>query len=96
MGMITSILYIFLFASAGYLVGILIQLHKGFLLIIPTILFGGLILDGIGGDSRVIVNVTMFFGEETSFILFICKIVIVSSFLLLTSLGISNRMEVRK
>lgn len=96
MGMITSILYIFLFASAGYLVGILIQLHKGFLLIIPTILFGGLILDGIGGDPRIFVNVTRFFGDETSFIVFICKIVIVSSILLLASLGISNRMEVRK
>ncbi|MBN3553125.1 hypothetical protein JYA63_02480 [Fictibacillus nanhaiensis] len=96
MGMITSILYIFLFASAGYLFGILVQLHKGFLLIIPTILFGGLILDGIGGNPTLFVNVTNFFGEETSFILFICKVAIVSSILLLASLGISNRMEVRK
>ncbi|MQR95969.1 hypothetical protein [Fictibacillus phosphorivorans] len=96
MGMITSILYIFLFASAGYLVGILIQLHKGFLLIIPTILFGGLILDGIGGDPRIFVNITKFFGDETSFLLFICKVAIVSAILLLASIGIANRMEVRK
>ncbi|KZE64815.1 hypothetical protein AWM68_09150 [Fictibacillus phosphorivorans] len=95
-GISASTLYIFLFASAGYFIGVLIQLHRGFAFIIPTFLFGGLIMDGLGGNPTLFMNVSKFFGAETSFFLFAVKVLVVSIVLLLSSIGISNRMEVRK
>ncbi len=95
-GTAASILYIFLFASAGYFVGMLVQFNKIFSLLLPVMFVGALILDGLTGNPTLLVNAGTFFGSETSFIIFLIKILGVSFLLLLGSMGVSNRMEVRK
>ncbi|QWC23755.1 hypothetical protein KJK41_05240 [Bacillus haikouensis] len=95
-GVPASILYIFLFASAGYFVGMLVQFNKIFTVVLPVIFVGALILDGIGGDPTLLVNAGTFFGSETSFGIFLVKILGVSVLLLLGGMGVSSRLGVRK
>jgi hypothetical protein len=95
-GMAASILYIFLFASAGYFVGMLVQFNKIFSFLLPAALFGTLILDGLTREPALLVNAATFFGAEASFFVFLIKILGVSFLLLLGSMGVSCRMEVRK
>jgi hypothetical protein len=95
-GTAASILYIFLFASAGYFVGILVQFNRIFSFLLPAVFVGALILDGLTGNPTLLVNATTFFGAETSFFVFLIKILGVSFLLLLGSMGVSNRLEVRK
>ncbi|XXM73019.1 hypothetical protein ACQ0QQ_03725 [Lysinibacillus sphaericus] len=95
-GIPASILYIFLFASTGYFVGMLVQFNKIFSLVLPVLFVGILILDGLGGDPALLVNVGTFFGSETSLSIFLVKILGVSVLLLLGGMGVSSRLEVRK
>jgi hypothetical protein len=95
-GTAASILYIFLFASSGYFVGMLTQFNKIFSILLPVGFFGALILDGLTGEPTLLVNAATFFGSETSFIFFLIKILGVSFILLLASMVLTNRMEVRK
>jgi hypothetical protein len=95
-GMSASILYILLFASAGYFVGMLTQFNKIFSILLPVVFVGALILDGLTGNPTLLVNAATFFGAETSFFVFLIKILGVSFLLLLGSMGVSNRLEVRK
>jgi hypothetical protein len=95
-GVAASSLYIFLFASAGYFVGMLVQFHKLFSFLLPAAFFGALILDGLTGEPVLLLNAATFFGAEASFFVFLIKILGVSFLLLLGSMGVSRRMEVRK
>lgn len=95
-GIAASILYIFLFASVGYFVGMLVQFHKIFSFLLPAAFFGTLILDGLTREPALLVNISTFFGSETSFFVFLIKIIGVSFLFLLGSMGVSSRMEVRK
>ncbi|MCA1055737.1 hypothetical protein LCM10_12140 [Rossellomorea aquimaris] len=95
-GIPASILYIFLFACAGYFVGMLVQFNKIFAVLVPILCVGALILDGMTGDPTLLVSALTFFGSEMSFLLFLVKILGVSFLFLLGSIGISNRLEVRK
>jgi hypothetical protein len=91
-----SAMYIFLFATAGYFVGMLTQFNKIFSILLPVVFIGALILDGLTGNPTLLINAATFFGSETSFIFFLIKILGVSFIFLLGSMGISNRMEVSK
>jgi hypothetical protein len=95
-GIFASILYIFLFASMGYFVGMLVQVNKAFTVVVPVLFVGALILDGLSGDPALLVNAASFFGSEPSMIVFLVKILGVSFLLLLGSMGVSSRLEVRK
>lgn len=91
LGLCTTSLYIFLFSSLGYLIGTLIQLHRGFLVLLPALLIGGLIFANALGLTTFIYQ---FLFTETSLILFTAKIVIITAVFLISALFLSNRLEV--
>ncbi|MFZ3588485.1 hypothetical protein ACOI1C_04225 [Bacillus sp. DJP31] len=97
LGIIVSFLYILLFSTLGYLAGILSQLSKLFVFLLPGLFFGTLILGmRSNGESTIIVETIKFFSEESSFLLFVTKIMVVVFVLFYGSIVVSNRLEVRK
>ncbi|MUK89394.1 hypothetical protein GMD78_13580 [Ornithinibacillus sp. L9] len=93
-GVLATILYVFLFGSLGYLVGSLVQLYKKLAIILPVAFFG--ILFALASrDIMLVEGVGEFYFKETSFLLFTVKVITTSGILLIVSLTISNRQEVR-
>lgn len=88
-GLITTFLYILLFGMAGYVIGMMIQTSKLFLLLIPVALFTFAYLERL----EIIFE---FYFMEQSFLLFAVKtmatILIGSAFVLV----LTNRLEVRR
>jgi hypothetical protein len=94
-GITASILYIFLCASIGYFVGILIQLNRMFSFILPVLFVGALFADGLNNDPTLFLSITLFFGSEKFLSFFILKSIVVSALFYTIAISISNRMEVR-
>lgn len=96
-GVAVTALYLLLFSAAGYLCGILAQISKAFVVILPSLFFGLLIL--AGRDDRIreeLSQVIYFVAQESSLILLALKIILTAAVLFGTALLISNRAEVRK
>ncbi|ALX49291.1 hypothetical protein AOX59_12245 [Lentibacillus amyloliquefaciens] len=94
-GMLSASLFIFLFASAGYLIGTLVHLHKSFAYITPVAVIGLLIIGDRGSSGHLLIEAGNFYFNETSFWLFACKILITAGLLLAGSFVVSQRLEVR-
>lgn len=92
---LTAILYTVLFAGLGYMIGAFIQRSK---LVIPLILVAIFVfpyfLLGIGGGF--LEEVVLFYGAETSFLLFLLKVSCTVAAFFIISMAITNKMEVRK
>lgn len=95
-GIVTTILYVLLFCAIGYLIGTLIQLHKIFVVLIPGLLIGSELWNSRSEKGTIMEILTEIFTTETSLFLFIIKIILTSSLLLICSIVISNRLEVRQ
>jgi len=93
---IASILYTLLFAGIGYAIGSLIQRSK---LVIPIILIavfiGPWFLLGVNLSPNPN-QIVSFYGNETSIVLFILKVLVTVVLLFILSVVITNKMEVRK
>jgi hypothetical protein len=95
-GFSASFLYIFLIASIGYFAGMLIQFNRAFVFILPVVIFGLLILEGVvTGESTILVKTGIFFGDETSFVLFAVKVIGVSSLFYAAASFLLRQMEVK-
>jgi hypothetical protein len=96
-GLAATILYLFLFTAIGYLVGMLVQRSKIFMIVIPGLLFGSLFLNVlVGSESTLVIDIGQFFIRETSFLLFTLKVLLASLLAYGISAWISNSLEVRK
>lgn len=97
-GFSATILYIALFSAIGYCIGKLTQWFKPFIVIIPAVIISQVILDSsnAGEDGSTITNIFGFFITESSFILFLAKIIVTSIILYAISLWITNNKEVRQ
>lgn len=96
-GLAATILYLFLFTAIGYLVGMLVQRSKIFMIIIPGLFFGSLFLNVfLGSESTFVIDIGQIFASETNFLLFTLKVLLASSIAFGISAWISNSMEVRK
>lgn len=96
-GLAASILYLFLFTAIGYLVGMLVQRSKVFMIIIPGLLFGSLFLNVfLASQSTFVIDIAQIFVRETSFLLFTLKVLLASSLAYGIAAWISNSLEVRK
>lgn len=95
-GIWAAILYIFLFSSIGYFIGVLVQMNKLFVILLPTLFFGSLFI-GLRNlnEPTLFVKISTFFVEETSLFIFTVKIFVIAFVLLLSSTFFSNRLEVR-
>ncbi|MBE1555773.1 hypothetical protein [Sporosarcina limicola] len=90
----TAVIYTILFAGFGYVIGSLIQLSK---LVIPFLVIGLFILPlfNISGTG-FIEYMVIFFGFETSLLIFLVKVLITVLVLFAISVAITNKTEVRK
>ncbi|MDT8861591.1 hypothetical protein N0O92_15340 [Alkalihalobacillus sp. MEB130] len=96
LGFAATTLYIFLFSALGYFVGTLIQLSKLFGILLPVIFFGTLFVEARAGQSNLLITMGTFIFTESSFLLFIIKVVCLSSLLFGSSLFLSNKLEVKQ
>jgi hypothetical protein len=96
-GLAATILYLFLFTALGYLVGMLVQRSKAFIIILPALLFGSLFLNVfLASESTLVIDIGQIFVRETSFMLFLLKVLLTSAIAYGISAWISNGLEVRK
>ncbi|WP_158651467.1 hypothetical protein [Mesobacillus jeotgali] len=96
-GLAATILYLFLFTALGYLVGMLVQRNKAFIIILPALLFGSLFLNVfLASESTLVIDIGQIFVRETSFLLFMLKVLLTSALAYAISVWVSNSLEVRK
>lgn len=91
-GIIAAFLYVFLCSAVGYLIGIMIQISKAFIILLPSIFAGMLIV----GKLEWIEATLNFFRGESSLLLFFIKIIVLSGILFGCAAAVSNRLEVRR
>ncbi len=96
LGIMATILYVFLFCALGYFVGTLVQMYKIFAVLLPVLFIGVSFLGGLNGNSNTVWELTGFFFKETSFVLFILKATVTISLLFACSFLLANRLEVRQ
>jgi hypothetical protein len=91
-GIIVTTFYMMLISAISYFYGMLIQLFKPFVLLLPAFFVWSLFFTG---TSSPLLEIIEFFVTESSFVLFTIKIFIIVTILYLVSILISNRTEVR-
>ncbi|MFD1708881.1 hypothetical protein ACFSCZ_19640 [Siminovitchia sediminis] len=95
MGMTAVILYMILFASLGYLAGIIVQLHSVFIFLLPAVAIGLGIFFGIRNEGEMGKRLFDFIFSEPSLVTFVIKILVLSAISFTAAVFLSNRMEVR-
>ena len=96
LGTLVAALYVTLTATLGYFLGSLIQRRKILAVIVPALLVGSLMLEVRNPNIRLSLTAMKFFTAETSPGIFVLKALATSGLLLLGSVLISRRMEVRR
>lgn len=86
-----AIFYMCLISALGYFIGVLIQVHGAFAIILPALLLGVLKV-----NHDFVFSVFAFFVYETSLAVFVLKVIFISTILFGVSILTSNRMEVSK
>lgn len=95
-GIGATFLYILLFGAIGYLVGTLVQLHSLIKILLPVVFFGLLFFGGMIGRADILGAALGFYFTEASFTFFLLKILVTVALLLVSSIGIYGRVEVRQ
>ncbi|WP_138601203.1 hypothetical protein [Lentibacillus cibarius] len=89
-------LYVLMFCALGYLIGNVVQLHRLFIVIIPVLAVGGLLLNGwMGNGSPITLKVYAFFVGETNMLLFLLKTLMTAVLLFAGSFALLRQKEVR-
>lgn len=97
-GLLSTILFIFVFSMLGYLVGTLVQLSKMFIPLLPVLFFGFVFMSaraGEAGESNIFSWIFQFYFQESVFLLFFIKMIFTSGLIFLCVLLLSSRLEVR-
>lgn len=94
LGLFAAVLYIILFSALGYLAGTLVQFYRGFIVLLPALFIGLFFISGSQGANSFLTFVYHFLFTESSFILFVGKIVVLAILFFGSALALSNRMEV--
>src|SRR5690625_5772195 len=82
-------------AVAGYLIGMIIQMHSGMVLVLPVLVMGFLWFAGSIGQSDILFRITEFYGAETSVLKLFVKIIVTVGLMFGFTMILSNRLEVR-
>ncbi|GIN96661.1 hypothetical protein J6TS1_25310 [Siminovitchia terrae] len=90
-----AILYMILFASLGYLTGMIVQVNKIFVFLLPALFAGFAVYLGIS-NVKLAKAIFDFIFAESSLLLFAVKALVLSALFFAGSMFLSNRMEVRK
>lgn len=89
-------LYVFLFGALGYLIGMLVQISRIFIVLLPATLIGAMMAGFISGYESLVKAVFDFIFMESNFGLFFIKVIVLSSLFFLAAFTLSNKLEVRK
>jgi hypothetical protein len=96
LNIIAIAMYIILFTSIGYLFGVLTQLSRLFVVLLPTIIIGSVFIESTKGSQlKVLSKIIGFFVNESSLLMFMVKIIIIVTILFGIGILISNETEVR-
>lgn len=95
MGFVATCLYILLFSALGYLAGMLVQVSKLFVVLLPAAFIGNLILGARMGSNEGNA-VFEFIFSESSYILFLVKVIVTFGLSFLIAGAVFNRLEVRQ
>lgn len=90
LGIAVTILYMLLISSIGYFLGEIFSLHKIFIVVIPVVFAGFLIVF----HESMIEPLFSFFTEENHFIIFTIRVLFVVSILFLIAFQLDRRSEV--
>ncbi len=94
-GMAVAILYLLLLSAAGYFTGVLIQLHRSLLVILPALIFSVICYEAANEHIRILSRMIDFYVLERSPFLFSLKIIISASLIWIGAILLSNRKEAR-
>ncbi|MYL50603.1 hypothetical protein GLV98_13980 [Halobacillus litoralis] len=94
-GMLATFLIVFLFSSLGYLAGMIVQLNKMLVIILPVVVVGLMILLYRSG-FQVQVYFFEFFFEESNAWLFTLKTLAATTIFYALAVLVSNRLEVKQ
>lgn len=92
-GIAVTILYLLLISALGYFCGVLVRLSKVFIVILPCLFIGALVL--FGKNLPVVVKIYDFFRGENSLALLAVKVLITTCLLYACSCVLADRLEVR-
>lgn len=95
LGMVAITFYLLLLTALGYFIGVLTQLSKVFIIIVPTLFLAALLLRFQTFDQPMIVKLINYYAGETSLFFFIVKVTLTAIVLLCSTVVMSGRMEVR-
>lgn len=90
-----TVMYLILLSAIGYIMGVLVQLSKAFIILLPGLFFGSMVVALRSGHASIVVDTMSFFLDETSFILLAAKIILVAGVLFFGATMLSGRLEVR-
>ncbi|ASF38240.1 hypothetical protein CEH05_03575 [Halobacillus halophilus] len=95
-GVLAMILLVFLFSSLGYLAGIIVQVHRVFVVLLPVLFFGGLQYLSSTENWNLPAFMFEFYFQESLFLLFAAKVVASAALVFTIALWISDQLEVKK
>ena len=96
LGIGVSIIYVFFLSSIGYLIGTLVQVSKGFIILIPVLFLGSIFLAASMHKEPLLIQIFQFYVFESSLLLFILKTLLTTVLFFIAAISLLNRMEVRR
>ena len=96
LGIGVSIIYVFFLSSIGYLIGTLVQVSKGFIILIPVLFLGTIFLAASMHKEPLLIQIFQFYVFESSLLLFILKTLLTTVLFFIAAISLLNRMEVRR
>ena len=89
-GMLATILFVFLFSALGYLIGMLIKLNKLFIFLLPVLFIGLLFIANQYGEGNFMFSLFNFYFKEAVFGIFIFKTILSAILLFLGAFMVSK------
>jgi hypothetical protein len=96
LGIGVTIIYVFFLSSIGYLIGTLVQVSKGFIILIPVLILGTIFLAASMHKEPLLIQIFQFYVLESSLLLFILKTLLTTVLFFIAAISLLNRMEVRR
>ena len=96
LGIGVTIIYVFFLSSIGYLIGTLVQVSKGFIILIPVLFLGSIFLAASMHKEPLLIQIFQFYVLESSLLLFILKTLLTTVLFFIAAISLLNRMEVRR
>jgi len=95
-GAVTTFIYLIFAGAFGYFFSVLSQWNQLVKIIIPFFLIGTLFIAPAIIPDDLLISIFSFIFLEKVFIVFVLKMIVIISLLFAASIGIGNRLEVRK